>query len=144
MSATQPDGPAGGEPDVDGDDGLSIAEALASRITTVNSASLTLSVGVGSRDREAPDVLLPLVECNLDLEDDNDEPEVLNVTLTLDNLAFLLDQATSELSAMLIHFESMSQGGIKADPGRTAKTADWLARSSLELASAAETLRRIG
>jgi hypothetical protein len=143
MSPEQLEASAEGGSDLSPDDGLSIAEALASRITTVNSASLTLSVGVGTRSPEQTEALLPLVECNLDLEGDDEEPQVHNVTLTLDNFAFLLDQATSELSVMLLHFESMSQGRIRADPGRTGMTADWLARSSLELASAAETLRRL-
>lgn len=122
---------------------ISIAEALASRITTVSAADVALSMGLASRDDAPGEFLLPLMEICMDAEVHDGGSDNVRATLTLDNLAFLLEQVCSELNSALVQLEAIAQGALKPDPEQTAQTADWLARSSLELTSAVETLRRL-
>jgi len=151
-SKTAPAGDAETEtPDetVAGDDNpdeiVTVYGATAERCTTLRSVSLSLVVGTGERN-DGQLVLVPYVECEL-MEDDSDSdsepPKPLTWILTLDNVAFLVEEFSTDLAGLVSPLANMAKGELKPARERLEYAVQCIARANEQLAAAGDGLREL-
>jgi len=129
--------------DEDPDEFVTVYGATAERCTTLGSVTLSLVIGTGERN-DGQLVLVPYVECEL-MEDDteSEEPKPLTWVLTLDNVAFLVEEFATDLAGLISPLASMANGDLKPARERIEYAVQCIARANEQLAHAGDGLREL-
>jgi hypothetical protein len=118
-----------------------IGPALARGVTTVTQVDISVAAGIGELADDQR-VLIPFLECAINSSRSEDKPLWVG-RLTMDNVAFLIEQVAVGLLEALDPLASMSHGDLKPQPGRINYAADRAASASESLREAAVKLRTI-
>ncbi|MET3910045.1 hypothetical protein ABID59_004402 [Bradyrhizobium sp. S3.3.6] len=97
-------------------------QSMADRVSSISSSYTTLLMSMGRRTRGGPEMLVPLVDVRLDgplPEDGEPATPIFYQLVTLDNLAFVLEDMTNALTTVCQQLAATSSGRSKPD-------ADWL------------------
>ena len=117
-----------------------VSDALGQSANVVFNLELTLSVGLGiaSDDRQ---VLMPYLDCEAQLEDEDDDANTATTRLSLDNVAYVLEQGALGFLNALRPLQSMSQGDLKPLARHIEYSAERVSVASESLREAAVMLR---
>lgn len=112
-------------------------QSLVDRVTYISSTYTSLLMCMGKVAQDKPDVLVPLVDVRFDgpNTDEAATPNTLFYQLmTIENLAFVLEDVTNDLMTVCQHLSAASSGRAKPDANRlsTMKTYLSQAKSNLE------------
>lgn len=118
-----------------------IGPALAQGVTTVAKTDITLIAAVGELEDEQR-VLVPFLQCAVFGPGEDPDP-LWSGRLTMDNVAFLLEQMAIGLAETLEPVGSMSQGDLRPLPARLDYAADRVASAGESLRDSAVRLREI-
>lgn len=111
-------------------------QSLVDRVTYISSTYTSLLMCMGKVAQDKPDVLVPLVDVRFD--GPNTEAATPNTLfyqlMTIENLAFVLEDVTNDLMTVCQHLSAASSGRAKPDANRlsTMKTYLSQAKSNLE------------
>lgn len=117
-----------------------VSDGLGQSANAVFNLELTLSVGLGvaSDDRQ---VLMPYLDCAAQLEDENEDAGTATTRLSLDNVAYVLEQGALGFLNALRPLQSMSQGDLKPLAKHMEYSAERVSVASESLREAADMLR---
>ncbi|MGY3396441.1 hypothetical protein CO683_40595 [Bradyrhizobium ottawaense] len=135
------------EPQSDPDAVMLYGSALVDRLTYVSTtfSSLVMSMGRAARDNQ--DVLVPLVEVKFDGptgQDDTVSKTFFSELVPLENIAFVLEDMSNDLTTVCHHLSAVSAGPVKPDFKRLGETRRLLNEAKGNLEKCLADLERIG
>ncbi|MEJ0050164.1 MAG: hypothetical protein WDN02_02925 [Methylovirgula sp.] len=113
-------------------------QSLAERVSYISSSYTTLLMSMGKRARGGPDLLVPLVDVRFEgplAEDGTTASPIFYQLVTLDNLAFVLEDMTNDLTTVCSQLNAICSSRAKPD-------ADWLSSVKRHFTSAKANLEK--
>ncbi|QOZ36340.1 hypothetical protein [Bradyrhizobium sp. CCBAU 53421] len=110
-------------------------QSLVDRVTYVPSTYTSLLMCMGKVTQNGPDVLVPLVDVRLDgpIVDDTTRSTLFYQLMTIENLAFVLEDVTSDLTAVCQQLGAVSSGRAKPDILRLSAMKAYLSQAKANL-----------
>ncbi|WIW50099.1 hypothetical protein ML401_36940 (plasmid) [Bradyrhizobium sp. 62B] len=121
--------------------------ALLDRLTYVSTTFSSLIMSMGRAARDDREILVPLVEVKFEAPSGQDETAsktFFSELLPLENLAFVLEDVSSDLATVCHQLSTVSEGPVKPDFRRLAETRKFLQDAKSNLDKCLADLERIG
>ncbi|QOZ23799.1 hypothetical protein [Bradyrhizobium sp. CCBAU 51753] len=122
-------------------------QAVVDHMTYVSSSYTSLLMCMGQTVKDAEAVLVPFVEIKFD-GPRNEEGEasgaLFSAAMPLENIAFVLEDVSSDLIAVLTHLTAVSSGRAKLEPRRIAATKQYLSDTKQNLEKCLAELDAMG
>ena len=162
----RPDATEGGGAPEHFDEGVYVSGPFGRSISTVQGLTVDLVVGTGRAD-DKREFLVPYLDVELDGEffgsfvenerDDDGDGSIqapaedaaetadhsVSLTLSFDNVAFLIERTAKRYRKLMRSLEGMSRGGLTPVPGRIDYSIRALRKASFELAATAEEMQAL-
>ncbi|MGY3034292.1 hypothetical protein ACVIIV_003462 [Bradyrhizobium sp. USDA 4354] len=141
-SASKPD-----EAQSDPDAVMLYGSALVDRLTYISTTFSSLVMSMGRAARDNRDVLVPLVEVKFEGptgQDDTVSKTFFAELVPLENIAFVLEDMSNDLTTVCHHLSAVSAGPVKPDFKRLGETRRLLNEAKGNLEKCLADLERIG
>lgn len=134
------------EPQSDPDAVMLYGSALVDRLTYVSTTFSSLVMSMGRAARDNRDVLVPLVEVKFEGptgQDDTVSKFFFSELAPLENLAFVLDDISNDLTTVCRHLSAVNAGPVKPDFKRLGETRRSLNEAKADLEKCLADLKRL-
>ncbi|UWU75577.1 hypothetical protein N2603_37135 [Bradyrhizobium huanghuaihaiense] len=142
LSASKPD-----EAQSDPDAVMLYGSALVDRLTYISTTFSSLVMSMGRAARDNRDVLVPLVELKFEGptgQDDTISKTFFSELVPLENIAFVLEDMSNDLTTVCHHLSAVGAGPVKPDFKRLGETRRLLNEAKGNLEKCLADLERIG
>jgi hypothetical protein len=134
--------------DVSDDDTLVLyGSSFVDRMTFVSRTSSALVMCVGKMVRDDSEILVPLVEVKFEGPTGMDQSAskiLFSELMPLENVAYILEDVSSDLITICAHLKAAGSGQLKPDPKKLSETKRYLADAKGNLERCLADLENVG
>ncbi|VIO69555.1 hypothetical protein CI1B_27610 [Bradyrhizobium ivorense] len=131
---------------IDPDSVVLYGNSLVDRVTYVSATFSSLIMSMGKVAGDGREVLVPLVEVKFEgpaAHDESASKTFFSEMMPLENIAFILEDISSDLTTVCRHLSEVSAGPVKPDIKRLSETRRFLAEAKGNLEKCLGDLERI-